>query len=125
MFARISAVQQMMGASRFTHAVRTEVTAKCEELLADEGLDGRGVVAALSVACREKVESEGDERLAASRGGREDHVAARHKLEDRLLLCAVKLEAQIAHVAEEKVEQLLRGAGAGPRRNAIGERVSG
>ena len=50
------------------HAIGPEVAAEGEELLADEGLDGRRVVAAFSLAQGEEVQRQRNERLAAPRG---------------------------------------------------------
>ena len=129
MFDRISAVQQTIGASRLTAAspvirptlVGAEVAAEREELLADERLDGRRVVAALALAHREEVQGQRDERLPAPGRRGEDDVVAREELEDRLLLRRVELEAQLGNVPEEQVEELFGGRPRS-RRDSIGKR---
>ena len=98
--------------------VGAEVAAEREELLADERLDGRRVEAALALAQRKKVHRERHERLAAARRRREDHVLPRQELEDGLLLRGVELEAELAHVTQEEIEELVRrGPGPGGTRS--------
>ncbi len=102
--------------------VGPEVTAQREELLADEGLDRRGVKAALALTQRHEVKGKRDQRFAASGRGREDDVVPREELQDRLLLGVIELDPQTPHVPEEEVEQLFGSASARTRRNAIRKR---
>ncbi len=103
------------------HAVGAEVAAEGEELLADERLDGRGVVAPLALAHGEEVQRQGDERLPAPGRGGENDVVAGKELEDGLLLGGIELEPQLGDVPEEEIEEFFgRCPGAG--RDTIGKR---
>jgi len=91
-------------ARQHAHVLRSEGLAQVEELLAHEGLDGRGVERALALAERLEVEAECDERLAGAGRRGEHHVPPGHQLEQRFLLGRVGLESRVAHPREEAVE---------------------
>ncbi len=98
-------------------AIRAEVAAEGEELLADERLDRCGVDAALALRERREVGGGGDERLPRTGRRVEDHVVADEQLEDRLLLCRVELEADRRGVRVEPVEHGVGVVFVGPRRS--------
>jgi hypothetical protein len=116
MLARISAVQQMTGASWLTVAVagdhadvfRAEDVAEREEFLVGEGLDRDGVVRAAALAEGLELEREGDQRFPGAGGGVEDDVVAGEKFEDGFLLVVVGFGARGGKVVEESVEDVVR-----------------
>ncbi len=116
MFARTSAVQQMMGASRLTLAspviiptlLGAEALAEREELLVRERLDRARVERDLPLGERLEVQRDGDQRLARAGRRVEDDVLAGHQLEDRLLLGRVERQAGGLHPGEEALQQDVR-----------------
>ena len=102
------------------HQVGAQIVTEAEELLARQRLDRAGVEASLALAERLEVHGHGHQRLARAGGGVEDHVAAGHDLEDRLLLRRVEVEADVGHPAEEEVENLV-GIAEATLRDAGGE----
>ena len=75
-----------------------------EELLAHEGLDGGGVVAALALREGDRVGGDGDEALAAAGRGGEDDVRAGDELEDRLLLRGIQRQTFVGGPVLDRVE---------------------
>ena len=97
-----------------------QLLAEGEELLAGERLDRAGVDRDPPLAERLEVHAEGDERLPRPGRRPEDHVLARHDLEERLLLRRVERQPRVAHPVEEEPQDLV--AVARPRGgNAVGE----
>ena len=91
-----------------------------EELLADQGLDRRGVPAAPALGEGQGVGGDRDERLARpGRGGQHD-VGPAGEGEHRLLLRGVQGEAPLPGPVDEDVERRVR-AGGGGAGEAVGE----
>ena len=89
-----------------------------EELLADQGLDGGGVVGAAVGAHAHEGEAEGDHRLTGAGRGAQDQVVAGSEVEKRLLLVGPQLDAARLDPAEEELERLVGrdvGVGVGVR----------
>jgi hypothetical protein len=121
--ARTSAVAQMIGARRVHRGVAGEHADllgpedrdEREELLADQGLDRRGVPAALPLREGLRVRGDGHERLARAGRGREHDVGSTGEGEHRLLLRRVQGQALVAGPLDEDVEgRVRRGGPAGP-----------
>ncbi len=90
---------------------RAEHSAEGEELLADERLDRRGVVAVPS-GCQSRVQGAGrDQRLTRTGGRRQDDVRPADQLDQRLLLRRVQGGAVVLGPSGEVGEQLVRVCG--------------
>ena len=87
---------------------RAEDLAEREELLADQGLDGRGVVAALAVGERGEVRAGRDQGLARAGRGGQDHVRPHDDLDQRLFLVRVEGEAALLRPVREGAEDGIR-----------------
>ena len=81
--------------------LRAEGLAKVEELLAHQGLDRRGVKAALLACHGDKVRGDGDHGLARAGGGGQNDVVLGDQRGGRLLLGGVEANAAVARPAEE------------------------
>jgi hypothetical protein len=109
---------------------RAEDLAQREELLAHQGLDRRGVEAALAVGQRGEVRAGRDQGLARAGGGGQDHVRSHDDLDERLFLMRVQGEAAVLRPLGEGTEDGIRVRRgvllAGRRRGKqIGERRHG
>ena len=80
-------------AGEHADVVGAEDLAQREELLADEGLDRRGVEAHLVLGQRRGVGADRDQRLPRAGRRREDDVVAAEQLDDRLVLVRVERRA--------------------------------
>ena len=92
-----------------------------EELLADEGLDRRGVIGASTVREREGMGGDRDERLAGAGRRRQDDVRARHDLDDRFVLRGVQGQPSIGRPVDEA---RVRGVRVRPARDGV-EQIHG
>ena len=79
-----------------------------EELLGDQGFDGRGVDAALTAGQGEEVRRQCHQGLPRAGGGGHDHMVAVGQLQDRVLLCRVERQSAGLHPGVERLEQLFR-----------------
>ena len=95
-------------AGNHANGVGAEVLAQRKELLADECLNRCGVETAPPTSQTGEMGCGRDQRLAGTRGGRQDHIVASEKFEDRLLLRRVWLNAGRLEVVEETFEDLVR-----------------
>ena len=117
MLARISAVQQMTGASRLTVASPVimptcsapKIVAQREEFLVGQRLDRDGVIRTAALAEGLELERERDQRFAGAGGGVEDDVVAGEEFENGLFLMVVGFDFRGAEVVEEGVEDVVRG----------------
>ncbi len=100
----------------------SERVAQVEELLAHEGLDGGRVEGAPTLGQRREVGAGGHQALPRAGRRRHDHVAARHDLDEGLLLRRVQDQPAIANPPREGVEQRIGG---GVRREAVSEEQQG
>ena len=89
------------------HVLAPEDVHEVEELLADERLDGRGVVRAPSRGHGHEAQAQRHERLARAGGRAQDHVVAHHERHEGLLLMGPELDAARGRPAEEAVERRL------------------
>ncbi len=113
MLARISAVQQRMGASRLTEAspvaqadvVRPELAAERHEFLVDKRLDRAGIDGALALGQGLEMQRGRDQRFARAGGRVEDDVFFLEQLEDGRFLRRVKPELPRFGVFEKPGEQ--------------------
>ena len=84
-----------------------EDVAQVEELLADQGFDGGGVVRLPSLAQGEEVHAEGNHRLAGTRGGAQDDVVAQDEVHDGFFLVGPQLDATVEAPLHEELEDLV------------------
>ena len=91
------------------HVVTAEQPHHVKELLADEGLDGGGVVAATVGAAGHEAEAERDEALARAGGRAQDEVVARGEVEQGLLLVGPQLKSARLAPAHKELERVLGG----------------
>jgi len=90
-----------------TDVLGAERLDQLEELLADQGLDRRGVPTALPLGQRDRVRGERDQRLAGAGRCREHEVLAEHQLEHRLLLSRIEPDALLAHPFVEGADEVV------------------
>jgi hypothetical protein len=103
------------------HELGPEIAGEREELLVDEGLDRRRVIALLPLGDGDEMEERRHQRFPRAGGRRQDHVLARDELEQGLLLRGVQGEALVGDVVEEAIEQVVGEELSVGRREAIGE----
>ncbi len=124
MLASTSAVQVMIGAPALTAGVagehadvgRAEHVAKGEELLTDQCLDRRGVVATPSRCQRRVQRAGGHQRLARAGRRRQDDVRAADQLDQGLLLRRVQ---QVPLASAQAAKEANSSSGSAPfARNA-------
>ena len=94
-------------AGNHANGVGAEVFAQRKELLADECLNRCGVETAPSTSKTSEMGSGRNKRLTRTCGGRQDHIVASEKFEDRFLLRRVWLDASRLQVVEETFEDLV------------------
>ena len=97
----------MRVAGDHAHVVAAEHLDQVEELLGDEGLDGRGVVGPLALGDGHVQHAERDERLARAGRRAQDHVVARGEVHEGLLLVRPQLDALVGSPLEEALEGLV------------------
>ena len=91
------------------HIVATENVDQVEELLGYQGLDGGGVVCALTACHGHEHHAERDEGFARSRGRSENDVAARGEGEQRVFLVRPRFDAPGGDPIDEALVRLLGG----------------
>ena len=100
-------------AGHHADVLRPEYVDQGEELLRHQRLDRGGVERDLIVRERGEVGAGGDQALAGPGRGGQDHVAARHDLDQRLLLVRVQGEPLLPRPAGEGVEDRVGVGGVG------------
>ena len=85
------------------HVFAPQHVNQAEELLADQGLDGRSVECTLALAQRHEHHADGHHALARARGRAQDNVVAHHQAHQRFILVRPQLYLALG---EPVVEQL-------------------
>ncbi len=113
MLARISAVQQRIGASRLTEAspvLRPTLSGpnsrqSAEPFLVDQRLDRAGIDGALALGDGLEMHRGGHERFARAGGRVQDDILVLEQLQDGRFLCGIKLQPLALGVFEKAAQQ--------------------